>query len=168
MLRLLSLWWSFLLVAAIAGAAVPPAPFAKLRPQSPRVAAWIARGLAESATFRALVARIEAGDVIVYLEARPDFDRGVSACVTWMAATPWARFVRASLRPDLPGREAVAMIAHELQHVIEVLDHPDVRSELSLAGLYARIGHSTTVTGRRWDTRAALAAGARVRLELPG
>jgi hypothetical protein len=158
------------LLAALGGttlsATTPGVP--RVRAESRRVAAWIERGRADSATFRALLDRLERGDVIVYLAIDPGMRGGLAACVTWMAATPSARFVRASLRPDLPAREAVAMIAHELQHVLEVVEHPDVRSDGALAALYARIGHSTTAVGNRWDTVAALRTGDRVRLELLG
>jgi len=167
MLRLLSV---SCVLAALAGplaeAATAPAP--RLRPQSPRIAAWVERGRAESETFRALVDRLERGDVIVYLAIQPGLRTGVAACLTWMSATPSARFVRASVRPDLPAREAVAMIAHELQHVVEVADHPEVRSEPALAALFSRIGHATAVAGGHWDTQAALRTGDRVRLELLG
>lgn len=158
------------LVAALGGqglsAAAPEVP--RIRAESRRVAAWIARGRAESDTLRALLDRLERGDVIVYVEIDPGMRKGLDAGVTWLAATPSTRYLRASIRPDLPAREAVAMIAHELQHVLEVAEHPEVRSERALAALYARIGHSTGAAGGRWDTRAALRTGDRVRLELLG
>jgi hypothetical protein len=147
-------------------AADPPSP--RLRPQSPRAERWLADGIARSKTFRALVARIERGDVIVYLESQPALGPGLSACVTWMATTPQVRFVRASIRPDLRARDTLAMVAHELHHVVELLDHPEVQSARGLADLYQRIGHSIGATGDRWDTTAALETGDQVRLELLG
>ena len=72
MLRRWSLMWCLVLLAAIAPPLSAAAPSSqRLRPQSPRVAGWIADGMARSATFRALVERIEQGDVIVYLESQP-------------------------------------------------------------------------------------------------
>jgi hypothetical protein len=164
--------WTLIGFVVVLAALTPPlaaaSPSARLRPQGARVARWIADGMARSATFRALVARIEAGDVIVYLEAQPALGQGLSACLTWMAATPQGRFVRASVRPDLSARDTLAMIAHELQHVVEVIEHPDVQSERGLADLYVRIGHATGWVGGRWDTVAALRTGDRVRIELLG
>jgi hypothetical protein len=60
------------------------------------------------------------------------------------------------------------MVAHELHHVIELIEHPDVHSEGAVIALYQRIGHSTGHAGDRWDTTAALATGDRVRTELLG
>ena len=148
-----------LVVRASASTAAAPYPGAHLRPQSPRIMAWLARGVDRSATMRGLVDRIERGDVVVYLEIERRLGPDISACVTFMAAVPGARYVRVSIRPDLRAADTVAMLAHELQHVVEVIDHPDVRSDDDLAALYRRIGHATGWTGRTWDTAAALRAG---------
>jgi hypothetical protein len=165
--------WTVLCTAALlASISVSPAAadpaMPRLRPQSPRVTRWLADGVARSETFRALVARIERGDVIVYLESQAALGRGLSACVTWMGSTPQVRYLRASVRPDLGARDTLAMIAHELQHVVELIDHPDVLSERGLADLYQRIGHPTGRTGDQWDTTAALQTGDRVRTEIFG
>jgi hypothetical protein len=139
-----------------------------LRPQSRQMRALIARGVEKSPTFRALVERIEAGDVLVYLDTPLALRPGLSGRLTWMATTDAGRMVRASLRPGLSGREAVAILAHELQHVVEIVDHPEVTSAATLSGLYARIGRSTTFEPGHWDTEAALTTGRLVRRELLG
>jgi hypothetical protein len=162
----------FVVAVVLVCLAAPPASAAvstaRLRPQSPRVTSWLARGLEKSSTMRALVDRIERGDVVVYVELQHRLSPGVSACVTWMAATPGSqhRYVRVSLQPTLRRSDAIAMLAHELQHVVEVIDHPDVQSRDDLLGLYRRIGHRSGPTGEQWDTMAALRAGDSARLEV--
>jgi hypothetical protein len=143
-------------------------PTSRLRPQSERIERWLATAERRSPTVRGLRDRIERSDVIVYLEIRFDLDHGVAACLTWVAATDNARIVRTSLRPDLREADAVSMIAHELQHVVEVIDHTEVRSNQTLLELYARIGHRTAPTRMHWDTEAAIAAGTVARLEAVG
>lgn len=143
-----------------------PIDLARLRPQSPHLAALVARGRLASPTMRALTERVEGGDVVVYVETSRRIGRDVAACVSWMAGVPGLRYVRVSLRPNLREADAIAMIAHELQHVVEVIDHPDVTSPAALAALYARIGHRTDTTGLSWDTQAALRAGDSARLEM--
>jgi hypothetical protein len=162
------------LAAVLTVLAVLPAPAAttvplgtsRLRPQSPRVARWLARGLQRSPTMRALADQVERGDVVVYFEIAFTLDPGMAACVTWMASVPGARYVRVSVRPNLREADAIAMLAHELQHVVEVIDNPEVRSGQGLAALYARIGHRTGGGGLTWDTVAALRAGDLARTEL--
>jgi hypothetical protein len=117
-----------LCTAALTAAPVPPVPTVRLRPQGPRVSALLERALALSPTVQRIVDRLEAGDVIVYVELNDRLDPQVSACLTWMAATASRRIVRASIKPRLREREAIALLAHELQHALEVLEHPEVRS----------------------------------------
>lgn len=139
---------------------------ARLRPQSPRMRAWLTRGLQDSPTVRALAARIARSDVIVYLDAAPRLESGVAACVTWMGATPGGRYVRVSVRPTLRDADGIAMIAHELQHVVEVIEHPEVQSSAALTLLYERIGQRSGGSGRTWDTDAAFTAGTTARLDI--
>ena len=112
----------------------------RLRPQSPRILNWLGYGLERSASMRVLVDRIEHSDVVVYLQLERTLSPGVAACVTWIASAPGVGYVRVSVRPDLRRADAVAMLAHELQHVVEVIDHPAVQSGDGLADLYRRIG----------------------------
>lgn len=156
----------FLAAAIVPLAAAPPAN--QIRPQSARVTRWLARGVAQSPTLRALVERIERADVIVYVEERRTLGSGLAASITWMSATPHARYVRAAIRAGLSEKDSLAMLAHELQHVVEVIDDPSVTSEDALRALYQRIGHPTGWNGQQWDTVAALRTGQTVRLEVAG
>ncbi len=143
-----------------------PVTTARLRPQSSRIRAWLAHGREHSPTVRALADRVERSDVVVYLELDWTPEAGVLACVTWMSAAPGVRYLRVSMRADLRLSDGVAMLAHELQHVVEVADHLDVRSNDELTALYQRIGHRAGSSGRAWDTLAALRAGDLARRDL--
>ena len=152
-------------LAAAPAASDAQALVSHLRPQHARITGWLVDGTMRSPTIRALIARVEASDVLVYLtftSPRP----GVSASLTFMADTPYGRMVRLAIRPDLSSRDTMAMIAHELQHVIEVAEHPEVRSERGFEALFRRIGHPTTFAEHHYDTAAALDIGDRVRHEL--
>lgn len=140
----------------------------RLRPQSDRVAHWLREARRRSPTVQRLVDRIEQSDVIVYLDINRGLAPNIAACLTWMATTSSRRIVRASFRPTLGVHEAIAMVAHELQHVVEVIDHPEVRSNATLLDLYTRIGHATGTDGLRWDTADAVAVGTLARVEATG
>jgi hypothetical protein len=137
----------------------------RLRPQGDRVAGWLRDARRRSPTVQRLVDRIEQSDVIVYLDISRNLAPNVAACLTWMAATNSRRIVRASFRMNLGVNDAIAMLAHELQHVVEVIDHPEVRSTETLLDLYTRIGHATGTDGLRWDTADAVALGTLARFE---
>jgi hypothetical protein len=145
---------------------IPAAPAERLRPQSPFVAGLIADAVKRSPTTRALVERVRAGDVIVYLEARRQLDSSLAACVTWMNAAAGPRYVRVTLRQGLRRTDAMAMLAHELQHVAELIDHPEVRSSADLVALYRTIGHRSAYGDSRWDTKEAVRAELAARQEI--
>lgn len=160
-----------LLSAAAGSAAADPASEPKrgglrVRPNDDRVAAVLRVGLERSATLRALVDRIEDGYVIVYLEMQPRLRPHLAGCVSWVTAAGAYRYVRASINPDLSLEPQIATIAHELRHVQEIIENPQVTSEASLVALYQRIGTRHPSGKTEWDTVAAQDVTATVRREL--
>ena len=93
-----------------------------------RVELLLATGMDRSATFRQLVRRIERSDVIVYVEARHDLRDGVGGSMRFLARSATDRFVRIQLNADYSNHTLVALLGHELQHVVEVAEHPEVQS----------------------------------------
>ena len=118
---------------------------------------------ARSATVRELIDRLGATDVIVYVEvtASPEIPVARTKLVT---ATANARFLRIGLRAALPPYDVTPLIAHELQHAIEIAERPDVRDEQAVRQLYQRIGHQHGVD--RYETEAAGDVERQVRAEL--
>ena len=114
---------------------------------------------------------IDASDVIVYL-ARGTCPRPAVACVTMGAVAAGTRYVRISFRlPEGPGiarawfpDELAAAIAHELQHVVEIVGWPEVVDGETLLAAYMR--HGRDLGGRRLDTDAAVRAGDDARAEV--
>jgi hypothetical protein len=138
----------------------------RVRTNDPRVRATLAEGMARSATFRDVLDRVQAHDVIVYIEMQPRLRGRLSGVVTWVAATKSARYVRIGLNPELPAPALIAALAHELQHVAEIGEAPSVVDERSLSALYRGIGTERRVASDAWDTEAAKLTGEVVRKEL--
>lgn len=139
----------------------------RLRPQDSRVAQVLKEGAARSATFRALVDRIEASNLIVYVAVNPILKSSLSGGLNWMTRAGDFRYVRASIRPDLTFDQMIASVAHELQHAVELIEDESVIDERSLDVLYKRIGQPSRAAGRSgWETLAAQRTGTQVRREL--
>jgi hypothetical protein len=139
----------------------------RLRPQDPRFVEVLKAGTARSATFRSLVDRIEAGNVIVYIANNPTLRSSLSGALTWMTRAGEFRYVRASIRADLTFDQLIASVAHELQHAVEVIEDESVIDEKSLVALYKRIGEPSRAAGPQgWETVAAQRTGSQVRREL--
>jgi hypothetical protein len=61
--------------------------------------------------------------------------------------------------------QLLALIAHELHHALEVIEHPEVTNISMMEAMYRRIG--TPLTGMTgYETSAARAGGAAVLAEL--
>lgn len=139
----------------------------RIRPQDARTKQVLKEGAERSATFKALVDRIEASDVIVYVAINPLLRSSLSGSLTWMTRAGEYRYVRASISPEMLFDQMIATVAHELQHAVEVIGDPGVIDEKSLAALYRRIGHESQASvPSGWETVAAQETGWQVRREL--
>ena len=140
----------------------------RLRPQDARITQVLKEGAERSTTFRALVNRIEASNVIVYVAVSPIMKSTLSGALTWMTRAGEYRYVRASISAGLTSDQMIASVAHELQHAVEVIEDESVNDERSLVALYKRIGQPSRAASPAggWETLAAQRTGTQVRREL--
>jgi hypothetical protein len=139
----------------------------RVRPNDTRIATMLLEGLRRSPSLVKLVDRVEASNVIVYLEMQPGLENRLAGCLTWITAAGNYRYVRASINPELSPDALIASIGHELQHVVEIIEHPSVTDPSSLLALYRRIGSGGgTHRSPTLDSADARAAGAQVRKDL--
>ena len=123
-------------------------------------------GCSRSATFKTLVDQLSDTNVIVYIE------RGICGFGHYKACLPHSvvlaggnRFIRIVVDPGENGAPELALIAHELQHALEIAGAPNVRSGDDITALFHRIGrspHCPRGTPDCYETGAALAMGDRV------
>jgi hypothetical protein len=130
----------------------------RVRSEDRRIAAAIAEGIDTSTTFRRLVESIDATDGVVYVQ-EGKCGRGVRACLLLFVgvAGPY-RFLRILINPrKAPGCELIPSIGHELQHALEVLGNPKIKSTLDMFAFFDQKGP----TGWRdtFETDEALRAG---------
>ena len=97
-------------------------PFAHVRSDEPAFRAVIAEGYQRSDTFRALVDELDSHPGIVYIASIPKLSQGMEgALLHTVAGSPSLPVLRVLLRGFPVGDYAIALVAHELQHVAEVL-----------------------------------------------
>jgi hypothetical protein len=104
-----------------------------------RMTMMIADAHARSPLVRDLVARLACSDIIVYVEitASPLVPRARTKLV---AASAEARFLRIGINAGVPKEELAVLLAHELQHAVEIAERDDVRDEAAVRRLYLTIG----------------------------
>jgi hypothetical protein len=139
----------------------------RVRSESILLRTVIATAFEHSATFRSLLARIEQSDVIVYLTCHR-FDSGTLSGRTALAtALPGVRYVRVQVRCQQSEQMLVAIVAHELQHVVEIAASDWVVNGRTLRRLFSAIGFQTCLSPDReqFETMTAIEIGDRVRAE---
>jgi hypothetical protein len=116
-----------------------------------------------SVVVRELLARIGCTDAIVYVEitASPQIPRARTKLV---ASIPGARFLRIGINAAIAFPDLVPLLAHELQHAVEIAERDEVRDEAAVRRLYHQIGRAGGVD--TFETDAALAVELSVRIEL--
>jgi hypothetical protein len=137
----------------------------RIRTTDRRVHALIDAGVRHSATFRDLVDRLERSDVVVYVRCGRDPDARVAGRLTFVSAAGGLRYVVVRIVPSGARAHQIAVLAHELQHAVEIADTPAIVDSASLAREYLRMGHvnrHSTTPGIAFDTVAAIDAGRRV------
>jgi hypothetical protein len=155
---------ALLLVSSAAAAGT----FQHVRSEQASVRAWLADGYERSATFKALVDEIDRLPGIVYIEATIAVPRGLNAAllhtVTGSREMP---LLRVLVRLDLARAVGIATLAHELQHVAEVLRAGQTADSSAMTALFNAIddgGHRSN--SPRFETREAQQVEVRVRDEL--
>ena len=128
-----------------------------MRFDNARIAEVYRYAMHRSPSFGELIATLEQLDRIVYVEERSCQHR-VRSCLVLMP-TPGGRNLVVRIDPRQTMFSAVAQLAHELYHAVEVAREPDVVDEASMRSLFGRIGERSCDDGADdcWETRAARA-----------
>ena len=149
----------------MAAESIPDSPRRPIRSTDRRLRALLEAGVRISPTLRALVARLHASDVVVYLRCDA---AGPDGRLTFVASAGGYRYVVVRMT-RFPRARQIAIMAHELQHAVEIADTPAIVDGPSLEREYKRIGYLnqwSSLPGVAFDTHAAVRAGEQVLKEL--
>lgn len=139
-----------------------------IRPLHPLLAQILDAGYGRSATFRALVDRLEAGDVVVYMQYG-QLPGDIQGRLSFLGAAAGRRYVLVELIRELEESRMIAIVGHELRHAVEVLEQPEIVDRARFALAYESTGfrrRQFAGGGTGFDTAAAIAAGQRIWREL--
>jgi hypothetical protein len=142
------------------------APTRRIRSSDPAVRRLMRRGYRQSATFAALVTRLQRSDVIVYIEDVPRLPAALEGRMMMLPRANGHRYVRIQIALRGAPEDSIAVLGHELQHAVEIAEADDVSDAASLQRLYQRIGIRSGP--QVYDTTAAQETGRIVRRELAG
>ena len=122
-----------------------------------------------SPSIRALIDRIEAADVIVYVRIRPFSQSDLNGRVALLEKMPAGqRYLVIELACARSDVVTISTLGHELYHAVEIAEEPSIVDAPTLIAHYTRAGEKTgDVQGHlSFETRGAEQTGVQVRREL--
>ena len=123
----------------------------------------VREGTERSATFSTLVDIIGRSNGIVYIEFGYCALGHLHGCLLpYIVPSHDNRYLRIIVTPDKSRRshdQLIALMAHELRHALEVIEHAEVVDVPTMQALYRRIGTPETGGLTGYETSAARAAG---------
>jgi hypothetical protein len=136
--------------------AVQDRPAHHVRSDDQKVRMLFDAGMSKSTMFRSLVDALDRSDVIVYIvpkTIRESLGGYVYSTVT--IAGPY-RLLRVAL--DTRGAECrlVSLLAHELQHAVEVSEEPTARGGQDVEALFERLSIKFGCNSNCYETQAAI------------
>jgi hypothetical protein len=154
------------LTSFIAG--TEPRDGSHVRTMDTRLRSVIGEGLARSASFRGLIARLDGSDVIVYIEPECPMSSHLFGRMMLLGAGGDRRYVKVRISCMLTVTQQIAALGHELRHAVEIADAPSVVDDASLAAEYRRVGFASHVIrrGGGYESRAAIDTAHQVWAEL--
>ena len=118
-----------------------PRLFTRVRSTERYTIALIREGYDRSGTFRHLVDTLQRSDVIVVIQRLPCAGGRIRSCLVSVNGSVGARQIGIKIDPQHTiGDWLIVTIAHELQHAIEIAEHPEVIDGRSAIALYRQIG----------------------------
>jgi DNA-binding PadR family transcriptional regulator len=110
-----------------------------VRALEPRILALIETGIRRSETFRHLVDTLNASDVIVYIEPKQTREALGGYLSHKVTAGGAFRYLRVKIVTQGAENRLISVLAHELQHAVEVAQAPEARDAESLANVVRRL-----------------------------
>jgi len=142
-------------------------PFSHVRSEQAAVRSWLAEGYERSATFRALVDEIDRRPGIVYIEATNNVPHQLDgALVHNISGSRELPMLRVIVRASLDRVDGITTLAHEMQHVVEVLRAGKTTDGAAMSELFAAINGTHRNGSTLYETAEARSIAQRVRGEL--
>ena len=138
-----------------------PSPIGTVRVLTGELAHLMEVGYEKSPTFRSIVDHLAGTSVIVYVQLSDSLPSGTNGVLSLTAAAAGFRYLRVRLRVGSDSKTMVALLAHELQHALEIGHAPQVVDVDTLRDLYRTIGVPTCEESGRecYDTELAQRTG---------
>src|SRR5215475_12025892 len=110
-----------------------------IRSSDSNVLALFTDGMSRSATFRQLVEELDNSDVVVYVDVKTTRQTLGGYLAHNVVVAGAYRYVHVAVDVHGANGRLVPLLAHELQHAIEVAQDSSVRDEVSMERMFERL-----------------------------
>jgi hypothetical protein len=139
---------------------------AAVRTAEPVIASALTMAASHSPTFQALLDRLRASDLIVYVRTRYELPQAMHGQLTFVGTGGQRRYLLVNVAWGLMDDYLIATLAHELQHAVEVAERPDIVDSASLGRAYESFGmQKMHRIGKAFETQRAIDTGKQVLAE---
>jgi hypothetical protein len=97
-----------------------------VRTAVPELGKLLREGIERSETFRSRLERLETSDLVVYVDYDYFPRGGIAGFVTFIATNAGWRYIQIKIAWNLPRRDQIAILGHELQHAMEIAEAAEV------------------------------------------
>jgi hypothetical protein len=145
-----------------------PGLFTRVRSTERFMIALIREGYERSPTFRELVDTLQQSNIIVFVQPAVCAGGRIRSCLVSVSGSAVQRHIRIKVDPRTSQNTLIATIGHELQHAIEIAEHPEVSDGSSALRLYRQIAFGRCHEGlsEECETARALVTEKKVLEEL--
>jgi hypothetical protein len=147
----------------------PDPLFTRVRSTERFMIALVREGYERSPTFRELVDTLQQSNVIVLVQPAACAGGRIRSCLVAVEGSERERQIRIKVDPQHTTNDRlIAAVGHELQHAVEIAEHPDVINGPGALALYGRIAFGQCRDGlsEECETTRALDAERKVLEEL--
>jgi hypothetical protein len=145
-----------------------PGLFTRVRSTERFMIALIREGYDRSSGFRDLVDILQQSNIIVFVQPASCAGGRIRSCLVSVNGSRRERHIRINVDTHASYDRLIATIAHELQHAVEIAEHPEVIDGSGVLTLYRRIAFGRCLAGlsEECETARALATERKVLEEL--
>jgi hypothetical protein len=145
-----------------------PGLFTRVRSTERFMIALIREGYERSPTFRELVDTLQHSNMIVFVQPGPCAGGRIRSCLTSVNGSAAERHIRIKVDTRTSKGALIAAMGHELQHAVEIAEHPEIVDAAGVLRLYRQIAFGRCHDGlsEECETTRALASETKVLKEL--
>ena len=116
-----------------------PGLFTRVRSTERFMIALIREGYDRSPVFRDLINALQRSNVIALVQPASCAGGRIRSCLVSVTGFDGQRHIRINVNPHTSHDRLIATVAHELQHAIEIAEHPEVADASAALKLYRTI-----------------------------